>query len=100
MKLVTPSLLQVLEVEPHVLGHQRARQAALEVVALDDPREAVERREVDAARVVDDVEQLREVEIGLLRGDHHLGRRGEADRVEEVVEQLGDVARSPASPMW
>ena len=32
-----------------------------------------------------------EVEPGLSRRDHHLGCRGEADAVEEVVQQLGGV---------
>ena len=62
-------------------------------------REAVERGEVDAARVVEDLEQRAQVETRLARGDHHLGGRGQADPVEEVVEQLGRVP-APLAPMW
>jgi len=50
------------------------------------------RLEADAAARVDHVEHLVEVELRHPRGHHHLCRRSQRDRVEEVVEQLGGVA--------
>ena len=41
-----------------------------------------------------DLEQRAKVETGLACRDHHLGGRGKADAVEEVVQQLGGVPRA------
>ena len=92
-----PDAVDEVHVQQQVLHHEVARQAALEVVAVDDLGEAVQRREVHAAGGVQHVEERVEVEPRLLRGDHHLGRRGEADAVEEVVQQLGHVAGAAGS---
>ena len=60
-------------------------------------REPVEGGEADTSGGVDDVQQLGQVEPGLLARHHDLGRRGQRDAVEEVVEHLGHVARAAAA---
>ena len=87
----------VLEVEEDVLGHQLPGQPALQVVTADDAGKAVEGGEVDSRARVEDVEQLLQVEPRLSRRHHHLGGRGQADAVQEIVQQLRDMPR-PAGP--
>src|SRR3546814_18637621 len=69
----------------HVLRHERVGEAALEVVAVDDLGEAVERGEIDARAGVEHLEHGLQLQARLLRGDHDIRRGGQARSEERRV---------------
>src|SRR6266545_3488481 len=82
-----PRLIFIPLLPPRAAGRRRRGRRAR-------PRRGSRSGRRTPARAVEDVEQRAKVESGLASRDHHLRGRGEADAIEEVVQELRRVPRA------